>query len=87
MPSYPPDVTTSYSRLGVLFNNKGDYENAFKYHKDSLDIRKKFLPEDHLELIDIMLDTPFHLILSIARECELYVDLLKDAGWNIQESL
>ncbi len=44
-----------------------------------------FTSEDHQDLIDIMLDTPFNFKLSIGKDCDLYIDLLGDAGWIIKE--
>lgn len=47
---------------------------------------KKFDPEFHQRLIDRMVKTPFHFMLSIGGECEdLYVEPLRDEGWNVQD--
>ena len=43
----------------------------------------KFKDEDHFDLIEIALDTPFHFMLSIGGDCEIYIDILGEAGWVI----
>lgn len=43
-----------------------------------------FSPEDHQELINIMLDTPFNFMLSTGKECKIYLDTFKEAGWIIK---
>lgn len=41
---------------------------------------------EHAQLVERMLETPFHFMLSIGGECEeIYVDPLKEAGWTIDE--
>jgi len=40
-----------------------------------------FKKEDHQDLIDLMLKTPFNFMLSMGGECEMYLKQLKD--WNI----
>ena len=45
-----------------------------------------FSTEDHQDLIDIMLETPFNFMLSIGKDCEIYIDTLKEAGWIIEET-
>lgn len=42
-----------------------------------------FFPEDHQDLIEIMLDSPFNIMLSIGGECDFYLEKLTD--WNIQK--
>jgi len=42
-----------------------------------------FTPEDHQDLIEIMINSPFNIMLSIGGDCDLYLEKLKD--WNIQE--
>jgi len=44
-----------------------------------------FKPEDHYDLIDIMVDSPFNFELSIGKDCGFYLDALGDAGWFIKE--
>lgn len=43
-----------------------------------------FKPEDHYDLIDIMVESPFNFILSIGSDYGFYLDALKDAGWIIK---
>ncbi len=47
----------------------------------------KFIHQDHLDLIEILLDCPFKFMLSIAGECNFYLDTLKEAGNYIEEIL
>lgn len=44
-----------------------------------------FTLENHQELIDLNLDSPFNIMLSIGGDCELYLDSFGDAGWIIEE--
>jgi len=44
-----------------------------------------FKPEDHQDLININLDSPFHIMQSIGGNCQFYLDSYKDAGWFIEE--
>lgn len=53
------------------------YPSAEKYYGNM------FKPEDHYNLIDIMVNTPFRFLLTIGGECGFYIDALKDAGWYI----
>ena len=41
--------------------------------------------DEHLELIDILLESPFNILLSIGCDCEFYIDALKEGGWFIEE--
>ena len=43
----------------------------------------QFTDEDHFDVIEILLDTPFNFELSIGGECELYLDAFKEAGFYI----
>lgn len=51
------------------------YPGTEKYYGDL------FKSVDHQDLIDIALETPFNLMLSIGGECEAYLEQLSD--WNI----
>ncbi len=43
-----------------------------------------FKPEEHKDLIEILLETPFNFMLSIGGECEeLYIEPLKEKSWDI----
>jgi len=44
-----------------------------------------FKPEDHQDLIEICLNSPFNIMLSTGGECGIYLDALGDAGWFIKE--
>lgn len=44
-----------------------------------------FKPEDHQDLIDIMIQTPFNFMLSIGGDCQFYLDILKENDWIIKE--
>ncbi|MDH3324092.1 MAG: hypothetical protein OEL89_00475 [Candidatus Peregrinibacteria bacterium] len=68
--------------LNFIMNHNCDppYPGTEKYYG------KKFDPEFHHSLIDRMIKTPFHFMLSIGGECEeLYVEPLKDEGWNVKD--
>lgn len=39
----------------------------------------------HLDLIELMLGTPFNFMLSIGKKCELYVEIFRQAGWVVEE--
>lgn len=43
-----------------------------------------FKPEDHQELIEICLDSPFNLMLSIGGDCKFYLEIFQKAGWFIK---
>lgn len=54
------------------------YPGTEKYYGDL------FSKDDHQDLIDILLETPFNFMLSIGGVCkEIYIEPLMDAGWNI----
>lgn len=43
-----------------------------------------FLKQDHLDLIDIMLESPFNIITSIGGTCDYYIDVFKkEPKWYI----
>lgn len=44
-----------------------------------------FKPEDHQDLINLNLDSPFHIMQSIGGDCQFYLDSYEDAGWFIKE--
>lgn len=44
-----------------------------------------FKPEDHQDLIDILIQTPFNFMLSIGGDCQFYLDILKENNWFIKE--
>lgn len=48
------------------------YPGTEKYYGD------KFSTEDHQHLIDLMLETPFNFMLSIGKDCQMYLDQLSD---------
>jgi len=62
------------SRECFIFSDP-PYPGTEKYFGD------KFKPEDHQDLIDLMLETPFNFMLSIGGKCDFYLEQLKD--WNI----
>jgi len=43
-----------------------------------------FKSEDHNDLIELMIETPFNFMLSIGKECGFYLDALRDANWVIK---
>lgn len=43
----------------------------------------KFEEKDHLDVINILLDTPFKFLLSIGGECEFYLDAFREVGFRI----
>ena len=53
------------------------YPGTEKYYGDL------FKKEDHQDLIDILLPTPFNFMLSIGGECGHYIDVLTENNWNI----
>jgi len=44
-----------------------------------------FKPKDHQDLINLNLDSPFHIMQSIGGNCQFYLDSYEDAGWFIKE--
>ncbi len=44
-----------------------------------------FKPEDHQDLINLNLESPFHIMQSIGGDCQFYLDSYEDAGWFIKE--
>lgn len=44
-----------------------------------------FKPEDHQDLINLNLGSPFHIMQSIGGDCQFYLDSYEDAGWFIKE--
>jgi len=44
----------------------------------------KFKDEDHLDVIEILLDTPFPFLLSIGGKCKLYLDAFREANYIIE---
>ena len=46
-----------------------------------------FLQEDHMELITLMLDSPFRFMLTIGGKCKDYIEILKGEGWFIVKAL
>lgn len=53
------------------------YPGTEKYYKSG------FGEKEHLDLIKILLESPFHCMLSIGGECDLYLDALRKEGWII----
>jgi CHAT domain-containing protein/Tfp pilus assembly protein PilF len=49
---FHPDVAISYTLLGQMFTNDGDYESALAYHQQALQIRRKKLPEFNVYTAD-----------------------------------
>ena len=41
------ETATSYSNIGVVYNNQGDYDKALEYHFKALAIREKVLGPEH----------------------------------------
>jgi len=58
------------------------YPNTEKYYGTG------FGMEDHLKLIKLMIDSPFHILLSIGvgEECSFYIDALKEADWIVEDA-
>lgn len=58
------------------------YPKMEKYYKSGFGMK------DHLELIDLLIESPFHCLLSIGvgEDCKFYIDALKEAGWIIQDA-
>lgn len=44
-----------------------------------------FKPEDHQDLINIAIQSPFNFKLSIGGDCQFYLDILKENDWFIKE--
>ena len=44
-----------------------------------------FQPEDHEDLINLMLESPFKFMLSIGGDCQFYLDAFKGPNWIIKE--
>ena len=42
-----PDVATSYHNIGVVYDKKGDLENARVQHQKALEIRLRVFGRDH----------------------------------------
>lgn len=55
------------------------YPGTEKYYES------KFKDKMHLQLIELALDSPFHFMLSMGGDCELYLDIFKEERWNIKE--
>ncbi|CAF5003981.1 unnamed protein product, partial [Rotaria sp. Silwood1] len=45
-----PHIATSYNNIGLVYKDKGDYDNALDYCKQALDIWKQTLPEEHPDI-------------------------------------
>lgn len=43
----------------------------------------KFKEKDHLDVINILLDTPFKFELSIGGDCDFYLDAFREVGYRI----
>ena len=41
--------------------------------------------EKYRDLVELLLDSPFHILQTIGGNCEIYIDLYKEAGWFIDE--
>ena len=48
-----PNVATSYSNIGLIYYNQGDYSKALEYFEKSYAILEKFLQDDHPAMIKI----------------------------------
>lgn len=67
-----------------------DFRHCYKLFYEAFHERKKlsvecFIYEDHQDLINLNLDSPFHIMQSIGGDCQFYLDSYEDAGWFIKE--
>eukprot|EP00979_Chaetoceros_neogracilis_P013793 scaffold4087_cov172-Chaetoceros_neogracile.AAC.7 len=46
-----PDTARSYKNIGMVYNKKGDYENALVEYRKALEIRLKVLGPNHSDTI------------------------------------
>jgi tetratricopeptide (TPR) repeat protein len=47
-----PDVATSYYNIAIVYNSKGDYDNALDYFNKALTIYKSALGDSHPDVAD-----------------------------------
>ena len=45
-----PDVATSFDNIGLVYQEKGDIENALVQHQKALEIRTRVFGSDHLDV-------------------------------------
>lgn len=76
----------------ALYVRKGLWEDVFvfidpPYPSHESYYGNLFLQEDHMELITLMLDSPFRILLTIGGKCKEYIDILKEENWFILKAL
>jgi site-specific DNA-adenine methylase len=74
----------------ATFQKKGLSKECFVYFDPPYPGTEKyygnrFRSEDHFDLLEIALGSPFNVMLSIGGECELYLDMLKEAKWFVHK--
>jgi len=85
------DFRDIYNRFyRSYYKKKGLTKEVFIYADEPYPGTEKyygnlFKPEDHQDLINICLETPFNVMLSTGGDCGIYLDALGDAGWFIKK--
>ena len=46
------DTANPYNNIGLIFHNRGEYDNALEYYFKAFDIRKNILGEGHSNTAD-----------------------------------
>ncbi|CAF4317802.1 unnamed protein product, partial [Rotaria sordida] len=50
LPPNHPDLATSYSNIGIVYDKMGEYSKALSLYERAFDIDKKALPPNHPDL-------------------------------------
>jgi tetratricopeptide (TPR) repeat protein len=50
LPPNHPDLSTSYSSIGNVYDKSGEYSKALSFHQRALDIGQDSLPANHPQL-------------------------------------
>ena len=50
MPPNHPDISSSLNNIGLIYKNRGEYEQALDFYLKSLEIKKLSLPPNHPDI-------------------------------------